>query len=136
MDNFSKQINDNNAFETRHKEEIKKALTLIKSLIESKNKEDNSTDTQEVSPKSEPLIIPQSFRGWLKFLFYDCPKYSLSRPKRRKFLTDLGRIIRFLITVIIVILVFLLANENSQLRKENELLLKLEFFLKSEFNNN
>lgn len=30
MDNFSKQINDNNALETRYKEEIKKALIHIK----------------------------------------------------------------------------------------------------------
>lgn len=119
MDNFSKQINDNNALETRHKEEIKKALILIKSLIiENKNKEDNYTDTKEVHPKSEPIIIPKSFKGWLKFLFYDCPKYSLSKPNHKKFLRDLGRIIRFLITVIIVVLVFLLANENHHFREK------------------
>ena len=119
MDNFSKQINDNNALETRHKEEIKKALILIKSLIiENKNKEDNYTDTKEVHPKSEPIIIPKSFKGWLKFLFYDCPKYSLSKPNLRKFLRDLGRIIRLLVSVIVMVLLFLLANENGHLRKE------------------
>lgn len=119
MDNFSKQINDNNALETRHKEEIKKALILIKSLIiENKNKEENSTDTKEVHPKSEPIIISKSFKGWLKFLFYDCPKYSLSKPNRRKFLNDLGRTIRLLISGIVIVLLFLLANENHHLKEK------------------
>lgn len=132
MDNFSKQINDNNALETRHKEEIKKALILIKSLIiENKNKEDNSTDTKEVHPKSEPIIIPKSFKGWLKFLFYDCPKYSLSKPNHRKFFSDLGRIIRLLISVIVIVLLFLLANENHHLRKENFILYQLEMKFKT-----
>ena len=108
----------NNAVDTQHKDVIKKALILIKSLIESKNKEDNSTDTNEVCPKSNTLIIPKYFKGWLKFLFYDCPKYSLSRPKRRKFLTDLGRIIRLLISVIVIVLLFLLSNDNYHLRKK------------------
>ena len=126
MDNFAKQINDNNAIDTRHKEEIIRALIFIKGLIESKNKEDNSTVTKEVYRKSEPLIIPKNFKGWLKFLFYDCPKYSFSKPSRRKFLTDLGRIIRLLISVIVIVLLFLLANENCHLRKENADMHKLE----------
>ena len=116
MEDFAKQINENNAMDNRNKEEIKRALILIKSLIESKNKEDNSTDTQEMSPKSEPLIIPQSFRGWLKFLLYDCPKYSLSSPKRRKFLSDLVRIIRLLFLVIVTALLFLFDNDNRHVR--------------------
>ena len=118
MDNFSKQINDNNALETRHKEEIKKALILIKSLIEGKNKEDNSMVTPDITTKSEPLIIPKSFKDWLKFLFYDCPKYSLSKPHHRKFLSDVSKTFGFLILVIVTVLLFLLANENNHLRKD------------------
>ena len=122
MDNFAKQINDSNAIETLHKEEIKKALILIISLIESKNNVGNSTDILERNPKSEPLIIPESFTGWLKFLFYDCPKYSLSKSHRRKFLCQLGKTIRLLISIIVFVLLFLLTNENSHLRKENHIL--------------
>ena len=118
MDNFAKQVNDNNAIGTRHKEEIKRALILIKSLIEGKNKEDNSMVTPDITTKSEPLIIPKSFKDWLKFLFYDCPRYSFSKSNRRKFINDLGRTIRLLISIIIIVLLFLLANENSHLRKD------------------
>lgn len=131
MEDFSKQINDNNALETRHKEEIKKALIHIKNLIESKNKEGNSMMTPDITTKAEPLIIPKSFKGWLKFLFYDCPQYSLSKPSRRKFLTDLGRIIRLLISVIVIVLLFLLANENHHLRKEIFILYQLEMKFKT-----
>ena len=118
MDNFAKQVNDNNAIGTLHKEEIKRALILIKSLIEGKNKEGIYTNTINITPKADPLIIPKSFKGWLKFLFYDCPRYSFSKPNRRKFLSDLGRTIRLLISIIIIVLLFLLANENGHLRKE------------------
>lgn len=118
MEDFSKQINDNNAIGTQHKEEIKRALIHIKNLIESKNKEGNSMMTPDITTKAEPLIIPKSFKGWLKFLFYNCPQYSLSKPSRRKFLTDLGRIIRLLISVIVIVLLFLLANDNHHLREK------------------
>lgn len=78
------------------------------------------------SIKKEPLILPKSFKGWLKCLFYDCPKYSFSKPNRIKFLSDLGRTIRLLILVIVTVLLFLLANENGHLRKENTYIHKLE----------
>ena len=131
MEDFAKQINENNAIGIQYKEEIKKALILINNLIEGKNKEDNSINTNEVCPKSKPLIIPKNFKEWLKFLFYDCPKYSFSKPNRRKCLSDLGRIIRLLISIIVIVLLFLLANENNHLRKENFILHQLEMKFKT-----
>lgn len=69
----------------------------------------------------------KAIKRWLKFLFYECPKYSLSRPVRKKFLYQLGATCRLLLTIIAVVLICLLANENVHLRKENILIQDIVF---------
>ena len=126
LKDFAKQINENNAIGIQHKEEIKKTLILIKNLIEGKIKECDSIGTPNITTKAEPLIIPKCFTGWLKFLFYECPKFSFSKTNRIKFLNDLGRIIRLLILVIVTAPLFLLANDNLHIRQENLNLRQIE----------
>ena len=77
--------------------------------------------SSEINPMKElekEVLCLKSLKRWLKFLFYECPKYSFSKQNRRKFLTDLGRIIQLLISVIIIALLFLLANDNYHLREK------------------
>ena len=97
-------INENNAIDIGNKKEIKKVLIIIISLLANKKKEYGSMDMADITSKTEPLTLSKSLKGWLKFLFYGCSKQSFFKQNRRKFLTDLGRIIQLLISVIMIAL--------------------------------
>ena len=130
MEDFAKQVNENDAKHLHNNEIFKNTYLSLKEYLRPKEPSTNNLNENLIKRNFEPLIIPKSFKGWLKFLFYEYPKYSFSKPKRRKFLNDLGRIIRLLILVIVTVLLFLLANEINHLRKENKCLYRLE----SDFN--
>ena len=118
MKDWVKQINENDAKHLHNNEIFKNAYLSLKEFLRPKEPTTNNLNENLIKRNFEPLIIPKSFKGWLKFLFYDCPKYSLSKPNRRKFLSDLGRTVKLLILVIVIGLLFLLSNDNHHLREK------------------
>lgn len=126
-DTFDEYAEASNNLQRSHIEELKnvaKALAIVKHDIIAAIPNENKTKPENDKP--EKLKMPSGFKHWVKFLFYDCPKYSFSIPVRTKFLCQFGATCRLLLTIIAVVLLFLLANENHHLKRENNILQKIE----------